>query len=742
MHEANKQDDVAVVELGQYWRTIKKSKWLILTITILCVVLGGLIAKNTTPTYKASVKILADPQKPTTNAEKRNISSVEVALFYETQFEIINSRKIAESVVDKLGLVDKYKNDLKNGKAKKDDKNVISSILSAIGLSKLVEDKDADKNKKPLTDEEIRIKIAKEIQEELSIDIGKQSQIIDINFVSVSPEDAVSIVNTLSEAYIKFGLETRLSELKDTETWLSNQSALLKSALGQSEARLSQYRLQQGLVNTEQQQNLVNNQLQSLNSELIRAQTRLSAAEEQYLAVKNVKANARELYSLGIVLQNRTTSDMVKEQARLSQRVNELFERYGEKHPKMIAARSELKSATENLATEVNKVVESIEKDYRLARVQVSNIEKLITESRNSIQSLQSENFSLVSLEREVDNNRRIYENFQISLLQATGNSEYNVSNIHIIDKATKPKEPFAPNIKLIGVLSMMFGLVFGILIAFIREALDNTFKTSENIEKLLSVPAIGVTPLVNKHGIAPEKKYLEDSLSPFAESINTIRTGLLFSNIDTPPKTMLITSAGSNEGKSTLAINLAAAFSSIGKTLLLEVDLRKPFFAECFEMKSNRGLTDLVTGSDLSEDNGLHHLNDGKLSVISGGTMIRNPIELLSSNKFDKVLDTLKQHYEYIILDGPPTLPVSDSCILANKVDTVIFTVRAQKTKVSVAQEAISRLKKLNANVTGTVLTVADPKKMSYYGDNFHTGEFYGVKPKTGDSPKPVAAV
>lgn len=729
-------DNEEVIDLGQYWRTIKRAKWSIMAVTLCCLIIGGLIASSAVPIYRASAKILADPQQPNANRNESYIASALVFLYYETQYEIINSRNIAETVVEKLGLVERYKKIQQENKSKQ-----VSGLSSTITemkteFSALFSKEKKAKNTAP-TDAELKIMLASGIQAGIEVSGGKQSQIINISYTSPDPQEAAEIINAISDAYIQFGLESRLGEVKNTEAWLGEQFALLKEKLQDSETKLTTYRSQQGLVDTSQQQRIANTQLQSLNNELIRAQTKLSAAEEQYFAVKNVQKGSKDFYSLGPVLQNKTASDMVKAQARVSQKVNELTERYGEKHPSMIAARSELKSSQDNLAREVDKIVDNIQKHYKLAQFQVTNINKLISKTRADIQSLQTENFSLVSLEREVENNRRIYENFQISLMETSGKSQYTASNVHIIDRATVPKAPFKPNIKLIIVLAGVFGVFFGVVLAFMREALDNTFKTPDAVEEKLKLPALGITPVVKKkkNTAKPEKQYLDDSRSPFAESINTIRTGLLFSNIDNPPKTLLVTSATGSEGKSTMAMNLAAAYSNLGKTLLLEVDLRKPSVAKSLGIETKLGLTDLVTGSVTSASEVFYKENNDQLSVITCGTIARNPLELLSSQKFERVLESLKSHFDYIILDGPPTLPVSDSCILANKVDGVIFAVKAEDTRIKVAKEAVSRLQKLNANIIGAVLTVAEPQKMSYYGDHYYSGEYYGAKPAQEES-------
>lgn len=720
-----------IIDLGQYWRTIKRAKWSIIAVTFVCLLIGGLIASSAVPIYRASAKILADPQQPNANRNEQYIASALVFLYYETQYEIIRSRNIAETVVDKLGLVEKYK------KAQLENKNQQTSGLSSTIKELKTEfaalfSKESKTIKVAPTDAELKIMLASSIQAGIEVSGGKQSQIINVSYTSPDPEEAAEIINAISDAYIQFGLESRLGEVKNTESWLGEQFSLLKQKLQDSETKLSTYRSQQGLVDTNQQKSIGNTQLQSLNNELIRAQTKLSAAEEQYLAVKNVQQGSNDLYSLGPVLQNKTASDMVKANARASQKVSELTERYGEKHPTMISARSELNSTQENLKLEVDKIVDNIQKNYKLAQFQVTNIIKLISKTRSDIQSLQTENFSLVSLERDVENNRRIYENFQISLMETSGKGEYTASNVHIIDRAIAPKAPFKPNIKMIIVLAGVFGVFFGVVLAFMREALDNTFKTPDAVEEKLKLPALGITPVVKKKksSTKPEKQYLDDSRSPFAESINTIRTGLLFSNIDNPPKTILVTSATGSEGKSTMAMNLAAAYSNLGKTLLLEVDLRKPSMAKNLNIESKVGLTDLVSGSVTTASDVFYKDNEGKLSVMTCGSFARNPLELLSSQKFESTLESLKAHFDYIILDGPPTLPVSDSCILANKVDGVIFAVKAEDTRIKVAKEAVSRLQKLNANIIGAVLTVAEPQKMSYYGDHYYSGEYYGAQP------------
>ncbi|OUR61414.1 hypothetical protein A9Q74_09625 [Colwellia sp. 39_35_sub15_T18] len=713
-------------DIGLYIRIVRRSKWTIIIVAMLCLISGIFIAKNATPIYNATAKILADPYQPNADREEQYIASAMVFLFFETQYEIIRSRAIAETVVDKLRLVEKLKKEqADNTPSISFIKSIKDSVKSLIGYKK--------PENKPLTDTELRILLAEKIASGLIVSGGRKNQIITINYESKDPQEAADIINAISDAYIDFGLTTRLTDVKNRQKWLTSQYEQLKSKLENSEERVKNYREKQGLIHSFQQRAIANTQLQSLNTSLVAAQTTLSIKSEEYQLVQDIKRGNKDFSALAQVMQDFAITNLVQDEATAANQVKELDERYGARHPKMIAAESELESAKGNLSRGIAKVVERTENEFRLAKLQVDNINKLINDTKAEVQALQGDSFSLVSLEREVENNRRIYESFQSRLLEANVRGEINASNVHIIDKATVPKTPVRPNVNKIIALSGMLGVFLGIVVAFLREMTNNTFRTPDLVEEKLKLPVLGITPFVKdkKNSVIPEKQYLDDSRSPFSESINTIRTGLIFSNIDAPPKSILITSATGSEGKSCLAVNLAVAYSNIGKTLLLEVDLRKPSISKNLQLENKLGLTDILSGVAKTFSDVIQGENEGKLSIITCGTIPQNPMELLSSLKFEKLLETFKNEYQYIVLDGPPTLPVSDACILGNKVGAVVVAARAEQTKIKVSKEAVARLQKLNANVIGAVLTAAEPQKMSYYGDHYYAGEYYGVKPE-----------
>lgn len=730
LDSANSPDDNLSINIGHYVRILKRRKLSIAIVCLLFVALGIIYSIKATPQYLATAKIQADPLQPNASAQDQYVMNSMVFLFYETQYEIIQSRKVAETVVDKLSLVERYKQEQTERETNADDKSFLKKITDTLSL--LTPDKNAN-NATPveLSDSQLRIMLAQGIQAGLKVSGGTQSQIINISYQHEDPALASRIANAIGEAYIEFGLESRLSQIKDTAEWLSEQLEDLRMTLQQSEDKLRNFRMTQNLMDTEQQQRIANTQLQTLNTELVRAQTQLSEAEELYQQVIQLERNGSDYRSLGPVLQSNTIRDLVREESQLSRKVKELSERYGEKHPKMIAARSDLSSAISNLDREASKIVENVKKQYRSAQSQENSIRELIKQTTEGLQSYQSDSFELTRLEREVENNRRIYENFLAKLMEADVSGDYDASNIRIIDSATIPEYPVKPRRLLVISASIIFGVFFGILYAFTRELMGNVFRTPDQLEQELGLPSLGITPLVKKKKgtTPPEKQYIADQRSTFAEAINTIRTGLIFSNIDKPPKTILITSTSGSEGKTTLAINLAVALSQMDKALLIEMDLRKPAVGKDLGIKTEFGLSDLLSGKT---DTNVFHSIDGapNLNIITCGTIPPNPMDLIASKRFSNLLNSLTERFSHIIIDSPPTLPVSDSCILAKMVDATVIAVKAEDTKISMAKETVTRLRKVNATITGVVLTQASPQKMSYYGEHYYQDSYYGVEP------------
>lgn len=708
------------IDIGQYWRVIKRHKFGIFSITLICLIIGVLAAVSATPIYKAETKLIADPIQPNLDTRDQYVNSALVFLFYETQYEIIGSHNIAQKAVDKLDLLALYKAEQAAQPAEQQTLSLIQQAKVWLPISQQQE-----LMPEP-SDDELRSQLASDIQAKLKVEGGKQSEIITISYQDPDPQLAADITNAIAEAYVEFGLESRLSGAKQTSTWLNEQLGDLKAKLKQSEDALQAFQRSQGMIDTNQQERLAGTRLSTLTTELIRAQTKRSEAEIRYNQIRD-KHNSGDYASLSPILNNRTVQALEQETTKLSRSVQELSERYGEKHPKMIAARADLNEAKRNLEAEIDKVVVSVRKEYQAALDHEKQLKALTTKEKTDLGAIKGSSFELTRLEREVLNNQKLYESFLGRFQEANVSEQYDASNVHIIDPARVPGVPFKPNKPRFIIIALVLGLFMGTLFAFLREHLDNTFKTTESMEEKLKLPTLGVIPIIKntkgKNAIKPELQVISDPRSQFAENVNNIRTGLLFSNIDNPPKTILVTSATAMEGKSTLATNLAASLSQLDDTLLLEVDLRKPTVAKNLGIKPIPGIADQAMCKESILEDAIKKVGgeDDKLYAMPAGSFSHNPLELLSSDYFKKLLEQLKKTYTYIVLDGPPVLAVSDAVVVGQLTDSVIVAAKAESTRTQMTQESINRLRKANVDVTGTVLCQTDAKRMNYYGSHYY---------------------
>jgi len=716
--------------LADYWRVVRRHKWGILGIAFACILIGTLMALKSQPIYQAKTTILAEPVQPKMSNNTQYTSTALVWLFYETQYEIIKSRAIASRVVDQLGLV--AREEARRAEIKEKGgadislnwrawipEQWLSQIKELLNIP-TVERKHSDEIS---AGERMREGVISSLVAVLSVKGGEKSEIIKIAYESSDASLSAEIVNAVAGAYVAFGLNSRLSSAKQTTSWLNNQISELREKLNESEAALEAYQKSTGMVDTESRQRLISAKLGGLSAEQVKTQTARSEAEIRYNQVLKIKKEGGGYESLVSVLNSPSVVRLREKHSEAKRLVSELEERYGERHPKMIAARADLIQASKVLDSTIEKVVGSIRKEYEVALAQERKINARMVKHKREISDVRGQGFALAKLEREVENNRQLYETFLGRFKEEDVAGEYDVSNVRIIDHAIVPNSPIRPNKPRIILISALVGLLLGIGFAVIRERLDNTFRTIEDLENRLALPVLGVMPLLKKleKNEIPERYVSTAPRSPFTESINHVRTGVLFSNIDHPPKVILVTSATASEGKTTLSNNLAFAFSNLGRTLLIEADLRKPRFGGLFPAEGSLGLTDLISGKDNLQACMWQDAVNENLYVIGAGTLPPNPLEFLSSESFANTVQALRNKFDHIVIDAPPVLPVSDAIIIGRMVDGVMMAVKAETTTHQLARDALRRLQAAHIQPLGSVLTLADASRMAHYGSHYY---------------------
>ncbi len=379
-----------------------------------------------------------------------------------------------------------------------------------------------------------------------------------------------------------------------------------------------------------------------------------------------------------------------KKEAQLVIELSEFSEKYGKKHPKMIMLESELTSVRAKLDLETKKA---------------------ITIGQAGIQ------FNV--LQREMESNKRLYEALLKKAKETGVTEELQVSQIRIVDKAEIPKSPIKPDRKMNLGLGAFMGLALGIALVMFLEYMDNTLKNPEDVEQCLELPFLGYIPSSKKEAKNVNKIDLlvhQQSKSVVSEAYRAIRTAMIFAFADKSTKSILITSAGPQEGKTTVSINLATIMTQAGdKVLLIDADMRCPRVHKSFELDINNGLSEILVGK-ISLDSAIKKTEIPNLSVITCGSIPPNPAELLGTQKMKDFLNEVSSKFDRVIFDSPPIITVTDSSILANIVDGVAFVIQGGKTAIELALRAKQRLQNAKANVLGIILNNVDMAKESYY--------------------------
>jgi capsular exopolysaccharide synthesis family protein len=657
--------------IAKYVRIGLRYKWSILFLTLLGVVVGAVKAANTIPIYQAETSVAISPDySNTVPGQNLNLYYAVSWRFYETQYEMIRSRVVAERVVDKLGLV--HRKDV--NKPAEEKPTLVEVVKSTLGLETgAKKQSDAELAMNIQSPEQLgrrKEALAVMIRGGISVSGGDQSEIARVRFDSPDPEFAAEVTNAVVDAYIELGLEARLDRTRRTSSWLTERLEDLRLKVAESEDKLQAFRKREELVGTDSTERMSSARLSILNDEVVRTQ----------------KA------------------------------VAELSERYGAKHPRMISAKAELESARQRLDEVSRNIVFDATKQFELSK-----------------------------LEREVAANRQLYEAFLSKFEETDLSSQYTITNAQIVDEAKVPKWPIRPDRNRFLLQWGLMGLVCGVLLSLFREQLHNTFRTNEDIEQKLTLPVLGVVPLLGKKSktkdrrqarktrkgvsFVPERHFLEDSKSAFAESINHVRTGIAYSDVDNPPKTVLITSSVQGEGKTTLAFNLALSFASLGRTLLIDADLRKPRIEEITEASAQGGLVEYVAGLRSLQECVVQDPDCPSLYILKGGVVPPNPLELLSSQTLARTIAELRNKFSHIIIDTAPILPVSDAIVLGHLADSLLLVVEAERTTVRMARDALKRLGNAGIRTMGVVLAQVRVRSSAYYYDGkyqYYYGGYY----------------
>ncbi|HDZ57871.1 MAG TPA: polysaccharide biosynthesis tyrosine autokinase [Pseudomonas xinjiangensis] len=717
-------DDTDYIDLKKIWYAIWSRKWSIISLVVVVSMLATLAVMQMTPVYRASTTMMIEGKGNQLVAFQQVYDNTgQLNEYLQTQIGLISSRGVAERVVRELNLVEHPEFD-----PRQQDQPLIDIRGIIKSLQGMVLGEDPSDGAEPMTEAQIMDNVTQQFMQRVSVSVEGKSQLVRISVEMADRLTAAQAANSVANSYIEGQLEAQMEMSMAATTWMNSRLSELRTSLKEAENRLQAYREQEGLVDVDGVGTVSANELALTGDRMVDARSQRAEAESQYRQVQAMSEQGWErMASVPAVLGHPLIQQFKSEQARARARVEELSRRYGERYPAMQAAQSDLNAATASLRAQVEQVVAGIERNYQLAVANEQSVRASFDANKEQIQDISRKEFRVRELTREVESNRELYETFMTRLRETTSTQDLSTTNARIVDQAIPPSRPSAPNTKLLIIIATMLALIVGVAIALIADFLNNTFKSAEDVENNLNLPVLGIVPLVAKKQQKKVSHLFEkgDDMR-FCEAVRTIRTSVMLADMSRPQKVIVITSSVPGEGKSSVAANMAFALGQLQRVLLIDADLRRPTLARNFDFPvGTPGLANLIAGTAKVED--CIQTVDAQLDMLTAGAVPPNPLELLASPRFAKFLERVKDRYDHILIDSPPTQAVSDSVLMSTYADSVIYVIKSESTSISMAQKGVGQLLQSGASIVGVVLNQVDVKKAAKKGEYSGYYDHYG---------------
>jgi len=551
----------------------------------------------------------------------------------------------------------------------------------------------------------------------------KQSRLVDVTFTSSDPSFAALAVNTLMDEYSEQNLAIKLESSQSMLDWLAKELDKQLNKVQDSEQALATYREKQNAMSLDDKQNIVTQRLTALNDAMIKARTEKIQRESLFNQVKSVSSTG-SADAIPAVAGNPQVQTLKNKMNDLLREKSRLEERYGPKNPQVQANAAQIQDTQRQIDFETAKAVQTIKNDYETAVLQERTLAANLEAAKADAQDLSRKSVGYNVMEREAKSNRLVYESLlqREKELRVSSNSRQN--NVRVVDRAEVPKAPIAPTGRRTWMVSMMVGLVLALGVAFGLDYMNDTIKTPEDVSRRLKLPFLGLVPSVRgeKHPLLTSSHVPHD----FGESFRALRTSLISKYTDSGTKLIVVTSAQPLEGKTTTAANIAMALAYGGaRVMLIDADMRRPGLHRPLRLTNDRGLSQVLVGQARVRDV-IQRTVDPNLLAITAGRTPPNPSELLASERMRTLLTNLSHGpFDWIIIDTPPVLAVTDAVILAPLVSGVTYVIGAEMTRRRLAERALDTIMSSRPKYAAVVLNRVDFARNKYYYSRYYGHQY-----------------
>jgi len=727
--------------IKQYLNVIFRRKNIILLIFLVCLPFVLIKAFSGIPVYKATAKLMIKK-----NYDPAFISQYQFSYdpyFLKTQTQLIKSSKVATKVAEALNLDETYNRYFEN-------KQPASSTLNKAfnwfqGLFSPGKSTPETENNNPETlitkkadisepenDQEKILALARKVRSGISVESDMENgNIVNVSFTSTSPVFAATIVNTVATAYRQFLMGMKMETSSQSLEWMKSNADSERAKLEASERKLRDYKKQYDIYTVDDQEAIFPKKIAQISSNLTQAQANVNELEALYQEVKRIKPE--EAINLPLVSGNETVTNLRQQVIQKEQEINTLSKSLGPKHPKMILANKDIGALKEKLDSEIKNVIQSVKNRYELARQKAKKSQALLDEAKQNAALMSDKLIQYEILNRDVEVHRLLYDRLLSRIKEFNITETQQEVEVWVIENADTPKTPITKGPKRALMLGIFLSLAAGIGLAFFLDYMDNTIKTAEDVEERLGIPILGMVPLMEKE----DRSYIETIVSEkpgsaISEAYKAIRTAILLSSPNASPEIILISSMNQGAGKTVTSLNLAIALAqSEKKILLVDADMRRARIHKIFNIDNTSGLSTYLAGQ--SDIKTFPSGSQDYLDIAPAGPVPPNPSEFLSFTRLSTFVKTVKQQYDFIIIDSPPLLNVSDAHLISKVVEQTIQVARSGVSTYESVARAFNMLTNINSSVLGLVINAVDIKKENYYYSRYYGSYGYYKNDYTG---------
>jgi capsular exopolysaccharide synthesis family protein len=760
------------VHLLDYWRAIRKRLWLVLGIVALVTMLSVVYVARKPDEYEAQARVQVDLEESTNlvNNQRPLYGPTDDPIYFNTQLQILVSPGLMRRVVRTLDL--EHNPDFFKGDPAQRP-STWQRLLRMVGLGKAQDPASKPPDQLPLTTTVGQATAREDLNEAkrlapyvnnilsgLKVDpvkeargYYKETRLIDIKFSHPVPDVTSKVVNAIAETYVFSNLEKRTEANSTTGDFLQKRIAELQQQIRTSEERLANYAKNNQIISLDPNQNTVVERLAGLNQQLLQAENDRKTAEAAYNAAKGPDA-ADALVEDGA----KPTNDLEAKLGELRQKRALLLVDATEEAPEVKEVDQQIKELDSQLkdlrSRKSATLLTNLNTRYQQALEREQSLRKAFEQQRAETLSQNEAAINYRIIQQEIETNKSLLNGLLSRARENDVVMAGKPNNISIVDYALTPDTPVGPNRARTVIAAFFLSIGLGLGLALFFEYLDDTVHSTEEVERVLHLPALAVIPSVgnaarrrvlpgisgstalqkqNGNGNGNSELLMNvDSRSPLAEAYRHLRTSVLLSTAGRTPKSLLVTSSLPGEGKTTTAVNTAISLAQTGASVvIIDADMRRPRLQSIFDMQGQQGLSSILS-SDASEDEMLSMVRSDEesgLSVLTSGPIPPNPAELLGSDQMHRLLAVLQAKYTHVVIDSPPVSSFTDGVLISTMVDGVLLVVHGGKSSRHIVRRSKQLLNDVGAKIFGVVLNNINLQSHDYYYYQTYYGQKYYEK-------------